>query len=252
VTAPTRTVALPGTEGFTPRAPRPAPSTARRAAGVALVLAGVGGAGAVAWLSARPGVGGLSLTTDAFASWLPLSSLVIAAAGIALVVAGCTLAIERDAPRLSKVPIAIAFAALVLGLVFLGPIALLPAKFGRAEPALTAAAEHEMTARHVTIPLTAPLPPECTTALDPAAFAGWIDDPRVCGLVTDQFRQIRIVGPGSPDPFAPPSRGLVYAPGATSAPSGGCVRQLSPDWWEYSSLIDGVSCPAGLDFTPVG
>lgn len=241
-------VTLPGTPGFEPHPPRRAPTPARRLLGIALILAGLVLAGADAWFSARPGLG-FSLE-DGLDRPLLLGRVLTAVAGSALVIVGGRWAIDRDEPRLSRVPITITLVGLVLATVFLGRIPLLSTKFARSEHALTAAAQREMDAKLATEPPAAPVP-WCTPAVDPAAFAAWVDDAQVCGVVTDRSHVIHIASPGTASPLGAPSRGLIYAPGATRPPTGGCINRLSPDWWEYSSLDDSVNCPTGLHFRPV-
>jgi hypothetical protein len=245
--------ALPGTDEFDAervtrrQAERAAGRRRRLAVGLALIGAGLVLAVGYAWGNARPGQGSLLLDSPRLLPWLHLASLVVSALSIALVVAGTRLAVDRDARRLSRVWIGAGLVVGVVAVVFLGSIVLLPVKWAH-EDLPAAAAERELAAE-----AAAPSASYCTRPVDPAAFTAWVEDPEVCGNTVQGHRELLIRGPASDARGAfVPQKGLIYSPGHQPTPWDTCIKRLDDVWWEYSSLIDGVSCPSGLTFVPGG
>jgi hypothetical protein len=247
-------VALPGTQEFDDEAvaSRQAQIAARQPrrtlAGGALILAALVAVVAYAWSAVRPGVGALSVD-DAVGILrdLPYAAPIMATLCAAAAIIGTRLAVPRDAAHLSRAWIGGALVAFVVATAFVGTYVLAPVKWARSTHPV-AAAEREIEARRLAAPT-----PFCSAPVDPSAFTEWVDAPEVCGSSVPSYRQLMIVGPPvNASMWSAPRRGLIYSPGHHPFASGGCVRQLDDDWWEYSSLIGGVSCPSGMDFEPIG
>ena len=245
-------VALPGTQDFDDvaierRREQIAARRPRRAlVGAVLMFIGAVAVVAYVWANIRPGSGALSLDAGAVLRTMPLSTPVVALVCSALAIVGTWVAVPRDAPHLSRAWIGGGLVVFILGTALLGTFVLAPMKWAR-EDHPVAAAERELEAKRVSPT------PFCTAAIDPAPFTPWVDDPQMCGQSLPNNRELRIVGPTDLQQSSTyPQRGLIYSPDHEPQPWGGCIRRLDHDWWEYSSVINGVSCPSGLDHVPSG
>ncbi len=249
------TTPLPGTDEFDQHrvAERRAAALARRprqiVTGVALVVAGLALAFGYTWAGIRPGQGSRMPTSPGFAGWPLLVNVAVVVVACGLVVAGTRCAVTSEGRR-SRGWIGSALVVAVFATVFAGGVALAPVKWARATHP-DAAAARELQAKVV----TSPLAPYCTAPIDPDAFTAWVDDPEVCGTFVPGFpRELLIRGRAAgPTPVSGDvERGLIYAPDRAPDPWDTCIRQLDDVWWEYSSLVDGSSCPSGLTFIPGG